>query len=477
VTLISILRNDDGLVRLRRSRWAFVPGTIAAVLILSSCGGPTAQPPTTRSLPSEGFISRAVPDTQVGAQLTWFLGAVAHIPLSERMIDDHFDSSFLSKFSANKINSVLMQHFLTPSGASLVGLLSQDPTSLVAVAAFGTGNWQVSIAVDRTGLISGLLLNRFAPSPTSWAQLDRELAALAPQVSFLAARVSSNGSCTVVHQVASSTARPLGSEFKLFVLGALAHEIASGRLSWEQQLTVEDAEKSTGSVSGSLQYSPAGTKVSVLETATKMISISDNTAADMLIDLVGRPAVESQVRQWSSNAAADVPFLTTREMILLHHVDFPSLADRYLSLSPSERAAFLASSVDPLSLNEVQETTEPRDINTIEWFASPDDICRAFAGLQQLSDQAELSQIRSVFSLNSGSIGLDHSQWSSVWYKGGSEPGVLTLGYLATNSRGQSFVVSAMTSNPAAPLSAAAQADLLAIARGAFELVGPSRRS
>jgi hypothetical protein len=474
LTLLSTLRNDYGLAHPRHTRWAFVTVTIVAALIVASCGGSTAQAPvTSRPVPATGFISETVPDTQVGVQLRWFLGSVADVPLSQQVIDTHFDSVFLSKVSANKINSVLEHNLVTPSGASLVGLLSKNPTSLVVVAVFGTGNWQVSISVDNAGLISGLLLRPYVSAPRSWPQIDRELSALAPQVSFLAAQVSSNGSCKAIHQVASSTPRPLASEFKLFVLGALAHEIAAGHVTWDQKLTVEDHLKSGGNAvgSGSLQYSPAGTKVSVLETATKMISISDNTAADMLINLVGRSAVESQVNEWSGSAAQDVPFLTTREVILMHYVDYPILADQYLSLSPIRRSAFLASSVDPLSLGEVQSSTQPRDVDTIEWFASPEDICRALGGLQRLSDHADLSQIRSAFSLNSGDLGLDHSQWSSVWFKGGSEPGVLTLSYLATNSRGQTFVVSAMTSNPAAPLSADATQDLLAVVKGAFALM------
>jgi beta-lactamase class A len=104
-----------------------------------------------------------------------------------------------------------------------------------------------------------------------------------------------------VHQVASSTARPLASMFKLFVLGALAHQVAVGRVSWNQELTVTDALKSGGS--GSLQDVPAGTRVSVQQTALKMISVSDNTAADMLIHLVGRSAVQAEDRQWSAHAA------------------------------------------------------------------------------------------------------------------------------------------------------------------------------
>jgi beta-lactamase class A len=43
-----------------------------------------------------------------------------------------------------------------------------------------------------------------------------------------------------------------------------------------------------------LQYEPEGTQISVLDAAAKMISISDNTAADMLIHLVGRSAVEAR---------------------------------------------------------------------------------------------------------------------------------------------------------------------------------------
>jgi hypothetical protein len=66
--------------------------------------------------------------------------------------------------------------------------------------------------------------------------------------------------------------------------------------------------------------------------------------------------------------------------------------------------------------------------------------------------------------------GFDPAQWPTVWYKGGSEPGVLTLGFLATNSKDQTFVVAAMLSDPAAALSPSATPELPAIVRGAFEL-------
>jgi hypothetical protein len=360
------------------------------------------------------------------------------------------------------------------SEAPLTGLLWQDPArdpvSLLAVADFGGVKLTVNLSVDGAGRIGTLLLGPYQPAPDSWAQVDRDLAGLAPDASLLAARVSPGGRCTPVHQVAASTARPLASMFKLFVLGALAHQIAAGRVSWNQKLTVTGALKSPGS--GSLQAVPAGTRVPVRQTAAMMIAISDDTAANMLAQLVGRSAVQAQDRQWSNHAALNVPFLTARESLLmkLH----PALASHYLSLAPSQRAAFLASSVDPLPFSQAQSQSlsgSPTDIGTIEYFASPDDICRAFAGLQQLAAQPALAPLGPILSANGGRIGLDPAQWPTVWGKGGAEPGVLTQAYLATNSKGQTFVVAAMLKDPAAALSPSAKPGLLAIVRGAFVLV------
>ena len=75
-----------------------------------------------------------------------------------------------------------MGAYAPPSGASLTGLVWQDPAhdpdSLLAVAAFGRVKLAVSIAVDGAGLISVPFPLR--PYLSGWAQVDRELAALAP---------------------------------------------------------------------------------------------------------------------------------------------------------------------------------------------------------------------------------------------------------------------------------------------------------
>jgi hypothetical protein len=342
----------------------------------------------------------------------------------------------------------------------------------------------VVVAVGLTlGACTGSDSSSSTPKPASssgattapeWAALDRALTGLGPHVGLLAASVSPGGTCRPVHQVASSTPRSMASQFKLFVLGALADQVAAGRLTWDQTLTAEDASKSLGNApeSGSLQFAAPGTKVSVEAVATKMISISDNTAADMLTSLVGREAVEQQVRRWTANASANEPFLTTREMLLLHYV--AGLADRYQATPRGRRGAFLASSVDPLPLGDIGSgfSTEPRYVDEIEWFAAPDDLCRAFAGLQMLSKRPALSRALSIaLSREVGGIGLDGAVWPTVWFKGGSEPGVLTLGWLATNRHGATFVVEAMVSNPDAALSPDSAATLVGLAKQAFGLL------
>jgi hypothetical protein len=118
---------------------------------------------------------------------------------------------------------------------------------------------------------------------------------------------------------------------------------------------------------------------------------------------------------------------------------------------------------------------EPRYVDEIEWFASPEDLCRTFAGLQVLANEPALSPtLSAVLSREVGGIGLDRSEWPTVWFKGGSEPGVLTLGWLATNGDGETFVVEAMVSNPDAALPDDSITDLVALVGDAFGLLEAS---
>jgi beta-lactamase class A len=410
----------------------------------------------------------SVPAMPVGAQLNWLL-SITQLPLSTTEITTHFDTAFLAQASPAELNSALAG--LSANGPpTLLGLSNLTPTSLTASVAFGTVSFNATLSVDSSGLIDELLFTLVSETTaTSWAQVDEKLAAIAPEVSFLAAEVNTNGTCSTIHSVSADTPRPLGSMFKLFVLGALANAVHAHKITWNEKVTVTASVKAGGS--GTLQSVPDGTRLTVQQVALKMISISDNTAADLLLNLVGRAAVESQVRKWTAHPALDIPFLTVNELFALHLYDFPTLANRYLGLKPSKRAAFLASSVDAVPAAAEVSTTSPRDITSIEWFASPDDLCRAFSGLTALSKEAGLEPINTILSTNNGGIGLSSKTWPVIWFKGGSEPGVQTLGYIARDMRGHSFVVVALTENPAQPESASSTNELLAVVKSAFDLL------
>ncbi len=76
-----------------------------------------------------------------------------------------------------------------------------------------------------------------------------------------------------------------------------------------------------------------------------------------------------------------------------------------------------------------------------------------------------------MLSLNDDSLALDPAQWKTTWFKGGSEPGVLTMAYLAATRTGHSYVVTALAENPSQPIDeTTAIPAMLSAIKGAFTL-------
>jgi beta-lactamase class A len=87
------------------------------------------------------------------------------------------------------------------------------------------------------------------------------------------------------------------SMIKVPVLIALLQEVDAGKVRLDESLTMKAVDVATGS--GEMQYQDPGTRYTVLETASKMITISDNTATNMLIARLGGIEVLNQrFRQW-----------------------------------------------------------------------------------------------------------------------------------------------------------------------------------
>jgi len=409
------------------------------------------------------------PGTRAGSQAAWLIKAMSHLPVPQAAITSHFDIQFLSEEPPAALNSALQK--IGP--VSLQTLVTNIPVGLSAIVETTRGTeLTMDLLVDSHGLIRALIFQPYTKPVTSWAAVDASVRSVAPKVALVVASVH-GGSCQPVHSLSAATPMPVGSTFKLYVLDALAKDIAAGKLSWTKPVTVTASDKSLPT--GELQNEPNGARLPLESVASDMVSLSDNTAADTLISLLGRPAVEQAVKSsGTANPSLDVPFLTTREFFALKLDNWPKLADRYLALTPAKRQGFLTGTVDKVPLSALRPAlrtwSAPRDVSSIEWFASPMDICRLYAQLSSLAHQPKLGPLSAIMSENNGGLALNTAQWRSVWFKGGSEPGVLTLNYMATTKSGQSYVVSVLAENPSHSIGPTATGTLLGAITGAFQL-------
>ena len=78
---------------------------------------------------------------------------------------------------------------------------------------------------------------------TSWDEVRTGLKAVAPSVGFLAAEIV-GGQCAPISSIEPKKPLALGSTFELYILEALAKQIAAGKHKWDDPIAIDDAKKS-----------------------------------------------------------------------------------------------------------------------------------------------------------------------------------------------------------------------------------------
>ncbi len=102
-------------------------------------------------------------------------------------------------------------------------------------------------------------------------------------------------------ELGSDRVLPAASTIKLPILIALFQDIDAQKIKLTGQLTISDRTIAGGS--GDLRNKKPGSQVSILVAATKMMTISDNTATNLLIDrLGGNAALNQRFRTWGLKA-------------------------------------------------------------------------------------------------------------------------------------------------------------------------------
>lgn len=97
--------------------------------------------------------------------------------------------------------------------------------------------------------------------------------------------------------VNGSTVYPAASTIKTPILVAFLQDVDRRRVRLDEPLTLQTIDVTDGS--GEIQFMKVGSQLSALDTATKMITISDNTATNMVIHkLGGLTSLNSRFRDW-----------------------------------------------------------------------------------------------------------------------------------------------------------------------------------
>ena len=95
----------------------------------------------------------------------------------------------------------------------------------------------------------------------------------------------------------ASKSMPAASTIKLPVMVAVFEALAAGNFDLNRRVTLEPQDKDDGS--GDLSGARSGSTYPVSVLLDKMIDISDNTATNMLIRLVGRRTINREMASWA----------------------------------------------------------------------------------------------------------------------------------------------------------------------------------
>nr|MDQ3369676.1 serine hydrolase [Myxococcota bacterium] len=421
----------------------------------------TPTPPAKAAFPG-------VPDTLAGEHLAWILHAIVSQDgvVTTADVERRLHASFLAAVPAAQFLAV------SKSLASLnpISVLSVTGTELSLVAKLATkqGPLIATVLVDApTQQLVGLLFAPDAPRPKTFAEAVQMAEQLAPRAQLLVAALD-QGTCKPLHATTSKQPLAIGSTSKLYVLLALVDRILAGKATWDDELAVRDDWKSLPS--GITQDEPVGTQLTLRTYAERMISISDNTATDHLLYTLGRKPVEAALRATRhASPARNVPFLGTRELMLFKLGMPDAEIERYRKLPEAKRRAYLDTTLAGKhpDLTQVAAWTTGRRIDQLEWFASADDVCRAMGTLWQRAQRDAAKPLLDVLAKNAG-IAVDQAAWPYLGFKGGSEPGVINLTWLARRADDRWFVV-VLTAN--APDATVDHAKVSAVAQGVFELL------
>lgn len=339
--------------------------------------------------------------------------AIERVFTADRLEEDWFSPAFLAALPLPDIEAFI-KTYVSRHGAfrSVTGQAGEYVIELEKAEV------PALLALDPQGRIAGLRLQEAIPL-ASLDELAQTIARLPGETSLL---VISNGDDRIAEN--ADTRMAVGSAAKLSILKVAADAVEAGQLAWDQTFELKDEWRSLPT--GILQDWPAGTPLTLSTIANLMISMSDNTATDAMIQIVGRDAV-------GMLTPANTPFLTTREFFTLKAASNAELYREWADAAPEKRTE-LAGKLKDLPLPSPGALV-PQPSLDVEWFMSGRELCELMEAVKDLP----------AFMINPGVA--SPANWKQIAYKGGSEAGVLNLTTWLQDQHGSSHCVVATWNN------------------------------
>lgn len=297
----------------------------------------------------------------------------------------------------------------------------------------GIANAQIAVDPVAPHQVVGLLFTGVELAGDSFDKVVADFKAL-PGGSGFGVYVLGGATPTLIAGLDADQAAPLGSAFKLWVLGELARSVSAGERQWADVVPVG----APSLPSGMTQSWPAASPVTLQTLATLMISISDNTATDTLVTLEGTK-LDGFVAMAGSPGLA--PMLTTRQMFAIKSTPNADLAKAWAATpAPAARRTLLTANAARLATTTVDPSMfagKPVAIDTLEWFASPLDTSKVLDWLRVKGGTTALA----IMAVNPGVDQGTRAKFDYFGFKGGSEPGVITLNFLVKRKDGRWLAV------------------------------------
>jgi len=283
---------------------------------------------------------------------------------------------------------------------------------------FERGKAIVQIGLDSEDRIAGFRILNVSEGSKKLPEILESIKALPGDTSFYIAK---DGNPLYTHR--ENDQLQCASSYKVALLKALEQKIAKTDLTWETVVKIEESHLSYPT--GIMHQWPIDSPLTLHTAATLMMSLSDNTAADLIHSIVDKEDLNKLLPD-------NREFLTSRQYFYLSNPFNDKARQQYLSKNDKWQS---------LANERVSTNHDPKIefYDDVGWYASTKQLSNI---MDSIDDPSFLQVIQPPFSLE----GIEQAA-----FKGGESPSVLSSVF-QFKLQGVQYVVSFNWNNKAEPV-------------------------